>query len=244
MIALLSATWDELEHLSRVFLTEEEKIVDELHYKIGYLSGERIALGATGIGIKRARKGSSSVIQKLRPGLIISAGLGGGLSPEMSVGDVVLGENVISLKKGEKIKLNGEYPELQHDYRKADILTENRFLNDPEIKKRLYEKTGAIIVDMETWGIAEAARQSSTPVMSVRTVSDESWERLPDMGAIYGSSGRFDWGKSVPYFLSHPALLTPYLRFRVRNYRRAVESLNKFLAVLVENLDEPGARVN
>ena len=239
LIALLSATWDELEHLNSEFLSEQEIIADELHYKIGFLSGKRVALGVTGVGIRRARKGSSSVIQKLKPGLIISAGLGGGLSPEISVGDVVLGENVVSLQKGEKIRLSSEYPVMKLDCRKADILTENRFLNEPEIKRMLHEKSAATVVDMETWGVAEAARQSRTPLMSVRAVSDESWERLPDMGAIYNSSGNFELGKAVPYFLSHPALLAPYLRFRFVNYKKAVGSLNEFLAVLIENLDIP-----
>ena len=89
---------------------------------------------------------------------------------------------------------------------------------------------------METWGVVEAAGQSGIPVASVRAVSDESHEILPDMGAIYGINGEVDINKASAYFLSDPSLIAPYFKFRFKNTPRAAYSLSKFLSSLIPNL--------
>lgn len=237
MIAVLSAVWDEIEKLSVGMHTLQEGSAGEMSYKIGRIYGNQVLLGSTGVGIRRARAGASYIIQKHKPGIIISAGLGGGLSHALKVGDLVVGENVISLRKSESMKLFCEFPAPDFAHRRGDILTENRFVNDPGLKSSLFKKSGALVVDMETWGVAEAALRSQTPVMSVRSVSDESRERLPDLGAIYNAAGKLAPGKALPYFLRRPSLISPYLRFRFGSYKRAVNSLNSFIDLFLRRSD-------
>ncbi len=239
MIAILSALPDEIDILARGVRVLEEGGSGETRYKFGDIHGRKVVLGSTGVGIKRARAGASIVIERYKPGLIISAGLGGALNSGLRVGDVVLGESVISLKKGERKNLFCELPGNDMACTRGDILTENRFVNDPGLKSRLYGMSGAHIVDMETWGVAEAVLVSATPLMSVRSVSDESWERLPDMGAIYNSAGRLAFGKALPYFLRRPTLVPPYIRFRYGSSKKAVRSLNAFLDSLLRRIDDP-----
>jgi adenosylhomocysteine nucleosidase len=242
MIAVLSAVWDEVERLSVDMDTLEEGRTGNIHYRIGNLYGKNVLLGSTGVGIKRARTGASFIIQKYRPGMIMSAGLGGGLSHDLKVGDVIVGERVISLKKNESKKLFCEVPERVYVHRRGDIITENRFVNDPARKRDLFNISGALIVDMETWGVAEAALQSETPVMSIRSVSDESRERLPDMGAIYDTSGKLALKKALPYFLYRTSLISPFLRFRIVSYNRALSSLNSFISRFLRLSDDPSYR--
>ena len=99
MIALLSATWDEISRLKRDIQVSEEGADGELKYKVGDLYGRSVVIAVTGVGIRRARVGTSFIIQKFKPRIIISAGLGGALSPDLKVEDIVLGESVISLRK-------------------------------------------------------------------------------------------------------------------------------------------------
>ncbi len=238
MIAILSALWDEIEKLTKDLQPAEEVGAADVRYKLGRLYGKQALLGQTGVGIKRARSGVSYVIQKYKPEIIIFAGLGGALSPELRVGDIVVGENIISLVKGEKRELFTDFHHIGSECLKADILTENRFVNNPEAKRHLYERSGAMVVDMETWGAVEASLQSRTPVVSVRSVSDEAWESLPDMGAIYSGAGKFDPVKALPYFLSNPKHVSTYIRFRFRSHKRAVVSLNNFLSLLLPGLGE------
>jgi len=236
LIALLSATWDEISRLKRDIQVSEEGADGELKYKVGDLYGRSAVIAVTGVGIRRARVGTSFIIHKFKPRIIISAGLGGALSPDLKVEDIVLGESVISLRKNEKKELFSDLPFSEIEYKKGSLLTESRFINKPEEKKRLYETSSALAVDMETWGVVEAAGQSGIPVASVRSVSDESHEILPDMGAIYGINGEVDINKASAYFLSDPSLIAPYFKFRFKNTPRAAYSLSKFLSSLIPNL--------
>jgi len=233
LIALLSATWDEISLLKRDIQVAEEGASGELKYKIGELYGQSVVIAVTGVGIRRARTGTSFIIQKFKPLLIVYAGLGGALSPDLKVGDIVLGESVFSLRKNETKELFNDISLVGVEYKKGAFLTESRFINKPEEKKRLFEISSALVVDMETWGVVEAVGQSGIPVASARSVSDESHEKLPDMGAIYNSLGNLDYRKSFPYFISNPSLFYPYLRFRFGNSKKAASSLSDFLAVLV-----------
>lgn len=236
MIALISATWDEITLLKRDVQVTEEGSNGDLEYRIGELSRQPILLAVAGVGIRRARTGTSFIIQKFKPRILISAGFGGALSPDLKVGDIVVGESVISLRKNEKKELFSDLPFSKIEYNKGALLTESRFINKPEEKKRLFKASNALVVDMETWGVVEAALQSGIPVASVRSVSDESHEELPDMGAIYGNNGEVDIDKASAYFLSDPSLIAPYFKFRFKNSPRASQSLSKFLSSLIPNL--------
>lgn len=236
MIAILSAVPDETERLSARLRPLDAGASGETRYFIGSFHGMELLIGSTGVGIRRARAGAAFVIERYKPGLIISAGLGGGLCPGLSVGDIVLGESVTSLRKGETMRLFMPDPGPDVPHRTGGILTENRFVSDPGLKSDLFGKSGALAVDMETWGVAEAAVESNTPVMCVRSVSDEADERLPDLGVIYGASGRLVIGQALPYFIKKPSLLRPYLRFRYRSYGKAAGSLGSFLDALLRHI--------
>jgi len=236
LIALLSATWDEIILLKRDVQVADEGANGELEYKIGELYGQPVVIAVTGVGIRRARAGTSFIIQKFKPRIIICAGLGGALSPDLKVGDIVLGESVISLRKNEAKELYSDLPFSEIECKKGALLTESRFINKPEEKKRLFEASSALSVDMETWGVVEAAVQSGIPVASVRSVSDESHENLPDMGAIYANNGEVDIEKASDYLLSDPSLIAPYFKFRFKNSPRAANSLYEFLSSLIPNL--------
>ena len=238
MIAILSALPNEIGKLKADFRSSGGEHTKNIQLGTGELYGQEVLLGHTGVGIGRARAGTGQVIQMHKPAVIIYAGLGGALNPELRIGDIVLGSNIVSLKKGERRKLFTEITDIVHPHRRADLLTENRFIHEPGSKRRLFEDSGAFVVDMETWGVAEAAARSRTPVIAVRSVSDKAGESLPDMGKIYNSEGRLDFGKSVPYFSSSPNLIYPYLRFRLKSYPKAVRALNAFLDALLQALSE------
>ena len=146
-----------------------------------------------------------------------------------------MGEEVFSLMKKEVLKLRNDISLPNGKYKKGRILTESRFISEPDEKIRLFEESKSLVVDMETWGVAEAARQSRTPVMSIRAVSDKADESLPDMALIYNSLGVFDFEKADIYFKENPDLITPYLKFRYTNTPAASDALCLFLKELIGN---------
>lgn len=229
MIAILSATWDEIEGIRNDLLVTQKGVWDELEFVMGNLYEKSVLLGRTGVGIRRTRKGTGFVIQKFKPDLIVCAGFGGALSPELKLGDIVIGEWVLSLRKNERIKLLSDLPKLGNKFKKGGILTENRFVHDPIEKKQLFESSGALVVDMETWGVAEAALQNRTDVLSIRSVSDDSLRELPSMGSIFNNRGSIDKKKALFYFMRYPAYILPFLRFRIVDWRESSNSLSQFL---------------
>jgi adenosylhomocysteine nucleosidase len=208
---------------------------DELQFFKGDFDGKSVIIARTGVGIRRARNGTIYVIQKFKPKLIVSAGLGGALKDGLRVGDIIVGEWVLSLKGNEKKGLFCDIDRLSMDFIKGGLLTENRFLHDPNEKRRLYRQTGALSVDMETWGVVEAADDYATPVISVRSISDDSQVELPDMRHFYSSRGELRKLNALTYLTLNPRLIYPFLRLVLFDIRKSSSRLNKFLKELIQN---------
>jgi len=222
---------------------EEEGSIDGVPFSSGTCGGHGVVAAVTGVGIRRARRGTNIIIARFKPRMVLSAGLSGALSPKLRVGQVVLGEYVVSRLKGErkefaKVGLGGRlcFLEPEGAVISGGILTESGFVHEPCRKRTLFEETGALCVDMESWGVVEAAEGAGVPVVSMRAVSDESTEKLPDVGAFYAKGGGFSVTKAAGYFLRHPRSIYPYYRFRRVNCPKAGEALNRAIEAFILSL--------
>ncbi|MEM7008373.1 MAG: hypothetical protein AAF462_04490 [Thermodesulfobacteriota bacterium] len=229
MIALLSSNWEEIAKLKEDINSKVDEKNPESNCLLGELYDQQIVLAITGVGIKRARTISSNIIQKYKPELMIFAGFAGALSLDLKLGDIIMGTSITSIIKNETKTLYTDFSLPTSRYTMGPLLTESRFIYNPQEKNRLFDSTGALAVDMETWGVVEAAMQSKIPVCCVRVISDEANEILPDMAAIYSSTGELDEKKAEQYFNSNPELLAPYLKFRFTNTYIASKSLCEFI---------------
>jgi adenosylhomocysteine nucleosidase len=235
LIAFICANWFELGESKGYLRISDQGTWNELQYFKGDFDGKSVIIARTGVGIKRARNGTIYVIQKFKPKLIVSAGLGGALKDGLRVGDIIVGEWVLSLKGNQKKGLFCDIDRLSMDFIKGGLLTENRFLNDPNEKRQLYRQTGALSVDMETWGVVEAADDYATPVISVRSISDDSQVELPDMRHFYSSRGELRKLNALTYLTLNPRLIYPFLRLVLFDIRKSRSRLNKFLKELIQN---------
>lgn len=236
MIAVICANWFELAGIKSCLQVEHEGTWNDLQYFKGCLDGKSILFARTGVGIRRARNGTDYVIRKFNPELIISAGLGGALRDGLGVGDIIVGQWVCSLKRNRRKGLFCEITGLSMDFIKGGLLTENRFVNHPDEKRRLYSQTGALSVDMETWGVAEAADVYQAPVISVRSISDDNRVELPDMRHFYRTSGELRKLNAFRYLVLNPRLFYPFLRLALFDVRKSRSALNKFLRELIQKL--------
>ena len=91
MIAIICANWFELEDSRGYLKISEQGAWNEVEFYKGDLLGKPVLFARTGVGIRRARNGTNYLIQKFRPKLIISAGLGGALRDGLRVGDIIVG---------------------------------------------------------------------------------------------------------------------------------------------------------
>ncbi|MBI4228630.1 MAG: hypothetical protein HY693_02785 [Deltaproteobacteria bacterium] len=235
MIAVVCATWYELDENKSCLQITDQGSWNDLQFLKGDLDGKPVLFARTGVGIKRARKGTSYIMQKFKPDLIVSAGLGGALRDGLRVGDIIVGEWVLSLRRNEKKMLFSDIGCLSTDFIKGGLLTEDRFINRPAEKRRLFDKTGALSVDMETWGVVEAADSYGAPVISVRSISDDNQVELPDMRHFYSSCGELRKLNAFEYLVFNPRLIYPFLRLILFDVRKSTSVLNRFLKELIQN---------
>ena len=233
MIAIFCANWFELyDNKSNLHITDRGAW-NELEFFKGDLYGKPVLFARTGVGVKRARNGANYVLQKFKPELIISAGLGGALRDGLRVGDIIVGQWVLSLKRNERKRLFCDINRLSMDFMKGGILTENSFIHDPDEKRRLYHQTGALSVDMETWGVVEAAEVYGRPVISIRSISDDNRVELPDMRHFYSSGGELRKLNAFRYLILNPRLISPFLRLVLFDMSKSRIMLNRFLKELI-----------
>ena len=74
--------------------TLQLKTSSGLKITIGQMGHRRVAIVTTGVGREAAIRGGQLTIEGHRPGLLVVAGLCGGLDPALARGDVVVAETV------------------------------------------------------------------------------------------------------------------------------------------------------
>jgi adenosylhomocysteine nucleosidase len=118
-------------------------------------------------------------------GALMSFGIAGGLSPELSAGQVVLADNVC-LPDGNVVPTSGNWRErlLASLPRNGSIVVGpvagcETIVADAEAKNRLYKETDALVVDMESHRVARVAAEAGVPFLVIRSVSDAFDQSIP-----------------------------------------------------------------
>ena len=117
---------------------------------------------------------------------VISIGLGGGLSPHLHVGEVVIGESVIA--GAESWRCNSLWRvALAAKIRNAHqgpIAASDTILENPEAKAALYQASGALVVDMESAVAARFAAARGVRLAVLRVISDDASHSLPPAAQV------------------------------------------------------------
>jgi len=139
--------------------------------------------------------------------LVISAGVCGGLSPDLAEGDLVVPEAVVTP--------NGRHatvalPGLR---RAGTLVTVEEIVATPERKARLWVETGALACDMESAPILEWAGARGLAAAVVRAVSDTASRGVSaDLAAVVEPDGRVRTARAVRVALSRPRAISEAMR--------------------------------
>lgn len=134
---------------------------------------------------------------------VVSTGFCGALDPTLKVGDIV------------------------HD----GIWSEDRVAVSAEEKRRIRERTGSKVVEMEYAAVAAKAAEWGMPCRAIRVVSDTAQEDLPlDFNRYRDDDGRFQLTRIAIAGLMRPFSALPELMRLDRQSRIASEKLGEFLA--------------
>ena len=146
---------------------------------------------------------------------VISIGLGGGLSPHLHVGEVVIGESVIA--GAESFRCNSLWRvALAAKIRNAHqgpIAASDVILENAEAKAALYQSSGALVVDMESAVAARFAAQRGVRLAVLRVISDDAAHTLPPAaGVAMRPDGGIALGRILWSVVKNPLQLPALIR--------------------------------
>jgi len=217
---------------------------------VGQIKGVPALLVKTGVGKEAAAEAARHIAETYSPQFMLSIGLAGGTAEELRGGDLIICPRVyqfsgqIPRKKGLRLpgglSSNKDLVTIATEvlrqrclrFHHGDSLTVPVAVRNPIVKRWLGLWLPVKIVEMESYWIAQEARQKRIPFLEVRAVSDGWYASLPELKRILGPTGRLAPAKAVPHFLKKPTQFLPFLQFTIDS-RKASANLTDFAVSFV-----------
>lgn len=202
-VALVVALAQERRPLQRRLAAARQGRAGDFRVVVGELAGRAVVLIQAGIGRDRARRALLAASHQFSFHAAWSLGFAGGLAETLCVGDVVCPAAVLQ-DDGRTGQSFGVAP-AQADVCAAlaaagirihdgPLLTVDDPLRTPEVKRAAHRRTGAVAVDMEAVGVAEAARELGIPWLAIKAVVDAAGEALPEfLAGCTTAQGELRW---------------------------------------------------
>ena len=155
---------------------------------------------------------------------IVSFGLAGALAPDLKSGNLVIAERV-AMENQRPLACNRHFSKDRE--LGGTILSSPQAITTVEDKARLYQKTGAIAVDMESYGAALAAEKQNIPFATIRAIADPANCAIPKAAmAGMGDDGSLKIGAVLLELMKRPQDLTALIRLGA-DTREAKASLSR-----------------
>lgn len=205
----------------------------------GRLAGRRVVMTHTGVGPLRARQGLRALLDEFPITRLVAAGVAGGLSPGLGVGEIVVGRDVRSV--GPAVNAPDEAwvaRALGRELipRRAVVVSVERLLWNGRSKADLWRSLsadGAVVADMESEAWARVAGERGVPYVVVRSVFDRAEDELPEfLEQCWDPEGGLDRAKIVRHALLRPRAMARVIAMGTR-VRRCAARLPDVIEKLV-----------
>ncbi len=187
----------------------------------------------TGMGQKNAGNTMRAILCSPKD-RVVTCGFAGGLSSDLSTGDVLFNADPDLEELEARLRLAGARP--------------GRFACEPRVAVTSREKldlriqTGADAVEMESGIIRQICRSRGIPAMTVRVISDDASEDLPmDFNALMTPDMRIDGGRMAFQLVRAPWKIPELMQFQKR-VSASAEALSNVLYALVARQEKPSQR--
>jgi adenosylhomocysteine nucleosidase len=149
-------------------------------FHAGKIDDVSIAIVLSGVGQKNAEEATTILIDVFAPKLICSAGYAGGLSSRLAHSKLCVPEQIIRQSDMQALDVSQPIPrKISPMPNSLTLITVSDVMELPEQKRTLHEQTGAELVDMETFAVAEVCRVRAIPFLSIRVIFDAVDDRIP-----------------------------------------------------------------
>jgi nucleoside phosphorylase len=239
MIAIIVAIREELRPLLRRLSDSRSVTHEGRAFHLGVLAGREVILAVSGIGIKSARDAADVLLSNHSPEVLVCAGVAGALSDSTKFGDIVIGTKIfqahlttgavptrVFVKPRFTISATSRLPKTEAHL--GGIVTSDRVATTPLEKRAIFDKTGALAVEMETAAVAQVASDRRVKFLAVRAISDDASETLPDEINSLHRDGKLQWGRVAKAVVSRPSVAAEMARLGKRA-AQAGETLAAFL---------------
>jgi adenosylhomocysteine nucleosidase len=200
----------------------------------------------TGIGRQNAERSVREFLASHSPELLLTCGFGGGLNPDLRLGEVVFelpsGSNrreLAKIKSEEKSEptdvgcYNLKEKLLAAGANPAKFSCADRIATTVAEKKKLREETGTDAVEMESATVHAICREHGIPCATVRVISDAANEDLPlDFNALAKPDKSLDYGKLLLAVARSPGKIGALRKLR-KQTRFAAERLAEVLVKIL-----------
>ena len=239
-IGLIAAMSSESKALLRKIKQTRQIRVGTFKKTSFHIADHDCVLVTSGIGVKRAAAAARHLIELHHPVYLISFGIAGAVRKDLQIGDVIMATLNCTLEKSlldSFQPLSGLTDSTRQAVKRALEIHRARFLSGTAITTRgnqlAVEQSRELanpILEMETAGILQASKESNTPIVVIRSISDGPLAPLPlELEKVMDEENNFLPGRLILAVLKDPRLL-----FRsgqmLKNSRMAAD--NAALAVI------------
>lgn len=200
MIGILGAMDIEVDGLKVLATDVTEEIVSGKTFILGKIHGRDVVIAKCGIGKVNAALGAEAMILKYSPELVINTGVAGSLTRDLSIGDIVIADNVcqhdfdtsplgdpiglipevnlikIPADNDAVCKLEGVISKLGLKSLTGTVASGDAFIASSEKKDFIVSTFNALACEMEGASIGQVCAVNGVPFAVLRALSDSADE--------------------------------------------------------------------
>lgn len=242
-LAVFSAFPHELRHIfKKVGIVQNERIYPFEIAIVRHASHE-IILVQTGVGAHNTEAAFTSVFKEFTPDFILSAGFGGALYDDATIGELICASKILLIKDHAVDSL--ELPNSKEIINRLSgkitlhegcILTIDRWMKKSELKKILPHGLVFPVCDMETFFLAKLSAQKALPFFAARSITDLSDEDIPyEFLGVSDESGTYRLSRALRLLFRKPWLIPHSIKLGI-NSSIASKNLWHMVKTLIEIL--------
>jgi nucleoside phosphorylase len=232
-VAIIAALEREIVPLLRLWRSRGLHIDGwEIHGLRGYRCEESHVLCA-GIGKAAAVRAAQAVLDRGRPGLLVSAGFAGSLDQRVAPPTVIVPSRIIDAHSGRSFSVAMEDEKTPGDL----VLVSTTSILSRDAKRALASRFAAHAVDMEAAAVAEVAEAAGVPFLAVKAISDPFDFEMPPIDCFIDSAGKLNLVELLIYAAPRPRLWAPLGALGRNTARGGIEMAERLAGISTRQAD-------